>query len=85
MSLEMHPRLSVSALSSWNWTLEQDLDYWAEEGITSVGIWADKLDSAGWDAGVDLVAASGLRIGNVISAGPFSLESPADWPHQRDR
>jgi sugar phosphate isomerase/epimerase len=78
-------RLSVSALSSWNWTLDQDLAFWHQEGIDHVGIWTDKLDGPGWDEAVARVAAAGLRVSNLISAGPFSLDRPARWPEQRER
>jgi sugar phosphate isomerase/epimerase len=78
-------RLSVSALSSWNWTLDQDLAFWSQAGIEHVGIWTEKLDGPGWDDAVARVAAAGLRISNLISAGPFTLDQPARWPEQRER
>jgi sugar phosphate isomerase/epimerase len=85
MTVTAHSRLSVSGLSSWNWTLDQDLAFWQETGIDHVGIWTDKLDGPGWDDAVERVASAGLRISNLISAGPFSLDQPARWPEQRER
>ena len=85
MTVPAHRRLSVSALSSWNWTLDQDLAFWQESGIDHVGIWTAKLDGPGWDQAVDRVASAGLRISNLISAGPFSLDRPERWPEQRQR
>jgi sugar phosphate isomerase/epimerase len=85
MTVAAHSRLSVSALSSWNWTLDQDLSFWRESGIDHVGIWTDKLDGPGWNEAVEKVAARGLRVSNLISAGPFSLDRPAKWPEQRER
>jgi sugar phosphate isomerase/epimerase len=85
MTVIAHRRLSVSALSSWNWALQQDLAFWQDTGIDHVGIWTDKLDGPGWDRAVATVASAGLRVSNLISAGPFSLDRPDRWPEQRER
>src|SRR5258708_33239473 len=85
MTVSSLGRLSVSALSSWNWSLDQDLAFWSQAGIEHVGIWTDKLDGTGWDEAVARVATAGLRISNLISAGPFTLDQPARWPEQRER
>lgn len=80
-----HPRLTVSGLSSWSWSLEDDLAFWAEAGIERVGIWADKLDAVGWEAGLARVAEARLSVGNVIAAGPFALDEPRQWDEGRQR
>jgi sugar phosphate isomerase/epimerase len=85
VTLRPHPRLTVSALSSWDWTLDEDLAFWASVGIGRVGIWADKLDAAGWAAGLHRVGAAGLDVGNVIAAGPFALDDRGQWEAGRQR
>jgi len=75
----------VSALSSWNWSLAEDLAFWHDAGIDHVGIWTAKLDQAGWDAGLTAVRDGGLRVGNVMGAGPFTLDDPTRWPAERVR
>jgi len=81
----VHPRASVSAISTFGWTLDEDLAFYERTGITNVGISAAKLDRAGWDAGVDRVVDAGLRVTNLIGLGPFRLDDPSQWPGQRDR
>jgi sugar phosphate isomerase/epimerase len=81
----MHPRVSLSAISTFEWSLEQDLTFYEQAGITNVGVSVTKLERAGWDAGLRRVADAGLRVTNVIGLGPFRLDAAADWPEQRER
>jgi sugar phosphate isomerase/epimerase len=81
----MHPRISVSAISTYRWTLEEDLAFYTGTGITNVGISAAKLDQHGWADGVRRVAASGVSVANLIGLGPFQLGQPAQWAGQRER
>ena len=81
----MHPRISVSAISTYQWTLEEDLAFYASSGITNVGISAAKLDQHGWDDGVERVVASGANVANLIGLGPFHLQQPTQWAGQRER
>jgi sugar phosphate isomerase/epimerase len=77
----MHPRLSVSALSSWNWSLDEDLAYWQQEGIDCVGLFLDKLlpDVA---KAAQRISEAGLRVTNLACAG-FQLHSPDTWAGRR--
>jgi sugar phosphate isomerase/epimerase len=81
----MHPRISLSAISTYEWSLDQDLAFYAEAGITNVGVSLVKLEAAGWDAGARRVMEAGLRVTNLIGLGPFQLDAPAKWEQQRDR
>ena len=81
----MHPRVSVSAISTFDWSLDRDLSFWSEAGITNVGVSVAKLERFGWDYGVAAVEDAGLRVVNLIGLGPFHLAEPARWPAQRDR
>ena len=80
----MHPRLSVSALSSVQWSLDEDLAYWDEAGITNVGVWLEKLDAGDFDANVKKVAAAGLRVTNLVAMG-FTLDRPDMGAADQDR
>jgi sugar phosphate isomerase/epimerase len=81
----MHARVSLSAISTFGWELDRDLAFYAEAGITNVGISMAKLDRFGWDDGTARIVESGLRVGNLIGLGPFRLAEPAQWDAQRDR
>lgn len=84
----MHPRVSVSAISTYRLSLAEDLGFWAAHGIDHVGVSVAKLEAHGWDAGARLVARAcegGLRVGNLIGLGPFHLARPDRWEEQRAR
>jgi len=81
----MHPRVSLSAISTFRWTLDEDLAFYAAAGITAIGASLAKLEAAGLDDGARRVRDAGLRVTNLIGIGPFVLDSPTQWPGQRDR
>jgi sugar phosphate isomerase/epimerase len=81
----MHPRLSVSAVSSWQWTLDEDLAYWSETGIDHVGLSFRKLEAAGLDRAVARVRDAGLRVSNIVELGWWDLDDPATWSAQQQR
>lgn len=81
----MHDRLCVSGISTWGWTLDQDLAFYAGAGIHTIGASLRKLEAAGVDAGVRRLLDAGVDVANVIGLGPFRLDQPAGWPQQQDR
>jgi sugar phosphate isomerase/epimerase len=84
----MHPRACVSAISTFNLSLPEDLAFWQQHHIDTVGVSVAKLERFGWDTGTQLVADAvgrGLRIANLIGLGPFNLARPESWPKQQDR
>src|SRR3954447_6361917 len=84
----MHPRVCVSAISTYRSTLAEDLQFWRRHGIDRDGVSVAKLEAFGWDAGVALVGeavADGLDVANLIGLGPFALSDPPRWRAQRER
>lgn len=81
----MHPRISVSAISTFGWSLTEDLAFYARTGITNVGISVAKLERHGWDDGARRVVDAGVRVTNLIGLGPFHLAHPDRWPAQQER
>lgn len=81
----MHRRVSLSAISTFSWDLDADLRFYADAGITNVGISVAKLERHGWDDGTRRVADAGLRVTNLIGLGPFQLARPDRWDAQRER
>jgi sugar phosphate isomerase/epimerase len=83
--MEVHPRVSVSAISSFHQPLAADLELWARHGISRAGVSVAKLDAHGWDDGIALVRRAGVHVANVIGLGPFTLDDPQAWSRQADR
>ncbi len=81
----MHPRISVSAISTSAWDLRTDLEFYARAGIDQVGVSLHKLERHGLRDGTDEVAAAGLRVTNLLARGPFTLADPGNWDAQQRR
>jgi sugar phosphate isomerase/epimerase len=81
----VHPRLSVSAVSSWRWTLDEDLALWDETGIDHVGLSLRKLEEHGIESAIDRIRDAGLRVSNVVEVGWWDLADPTTWPAQQFR
>ncbi len=78
----MHPRLSVSELSSITFTLGEDLDLWRELGVDTVGLFLPKLEAVGHGAAIASIRDAGLRVSSVACEG-FALSRPDSWPERR--
>jgi sugar phosphate isomerase/epimerase len=81
----MHPRVSLSAISTFRWSLDEDLAFYETAGITAIGASLAKLEAAGLEAGAARLRDAGLRVTNLIGIGPFLLEDRSRWEPQRDR
>lgn len=67
MTRQVHPRISVSEISAWSWSLEQDIAFLEHSGVGTIGILSRKvLDDP--DANVARLTASGLAVSCVASA-----------------
>jgi sugar phosphate isomerase/epimerase len=85
VSSSAEPRVSVSAISTYDWALTEDLAFYAATGIEDVGVSLVKLEQHGWRDGAELVRDAGLRVSNLIGLGPFHLARPEQWPVQQER
>jgi sugar phosphate isomerase/epimerase len=81
----VHPRLSVSAVSSWAWTFDEDLRYWDQAGIEHVGLSFRKLEDVGLEEAARRIRSAGLRVSNIVELGWWNLDEPATWAAQRSR
>ena len=81
----MHPRISLSAISTFSWSLDEDLAFYERAGITAIGASLAKLEAAGIEDGARRLHDAGVRVTNLIGIGPFNLDDPAQWPAQQDR
>jgi sugar phosphate isomerase/epimerase len=81
----VRPPVSVSAICTYQWSLDQDLAFYAAHDIRSVGVSLAKLERHGVEDGAARVRDAGLGVTNLIGLGPFHLAASEQWSHQRDR
>jgi|WetSurMetagenome_2_1015567.scaffolds.fasta_scaffold42569_2 sugar phosphate isomerase/epimerase len=65
------PRLSISEVTTRNWSFAEDVRNYAAAGIEAIGVWRDKLDMFGIEEGIQLLADSPLQVANLVDAGYF--------------
>ena len=65
------PKLSISEVTTHDWTFEEDVRNYVAAGIEGIGVWRDKIDAYGTEPGVQLLAGSPLRVANLVDAGYF--------------
>lgn len=73
----MHPRVSVSAVSSWSQAFAPDVAMWDRLGVDHVGLSLRKCEEAGFD--VVREALRGRRVSDVVECGWLDLHEPATW------
>lgn len=65
-------RLAANELTTYSWTLEQDVERFSELGLSGIGVWRQKLTDCGEEDGTDLVCGSGLAVSSLMWAGGFT-------------
>ena len=66
------PTLSMNEVTTFRWSLEEDVRHYVAAGYEGIGVWRRKLADHGEEQGVDLIAESGLRVTNLVWAGGFT-------------
>jgi sugar phosphate isomerase/epimerase len=64
--------LSMNEITTFRWTLEEDIEHYLHAGYRSIGVWRQKLTDGDEEQAIDLLAASGLRVSNLLWAGGFT-------------
>ena len=77
--MNIHPRVCVSGISTWNQSIADDLALYRELGIHTMGASVRKLEA---DADVERLATSGLSVANVIGVGHAGLPRALDLAHR---
>jgi sugar phosphate isomerase/epimerase len=76
----MHPRLTVSQVSSWSWSLDDDLEFYRRAGINRVGAHLRKLEATGdAEAAAKRMVDAGLEVTSLLAASPFHLDDPSSF------
>lgn len=73
----VHPRIAVSGISAFTWTLEQDLAFLAAEGVGALGVLFSKA-AQDPSAARAAIVASGLSASCVTATTKGSLIDPPD-------
>jgi sugar phosphate isomerase/epimerase len=81
----VHPRLSVSAVSSWRQDFDEDLALWERLGVDHVGLSLRKCESVGMERAAQRLRDAGLRVSNVGDCGWCRLDDRAAWRSQQLR
>jgi len=64
--------LSINEMTTYRWSFEEDVTRYQAAGIQAIGVWRQKLADFGEEKGVELLAASGLQVSNLLWAGGFT-------------
>jgi sugar phosphate isomerase/epimerase len=59
-------------LTTYRWSLGQDLENYREAGYGGIGVWRQKLVDEDEDVAIERLTASGLSVSNVSWAGGFT-------------
>jgi sugar phosphate isomerase/epimerase len=78
------PKLSVSEITTKDWTFEEDVRGYVAAGLDGMGLWRDKLDRFGDERGVELLQEMGLAVANVVDAGYFPRKTRSQTERQID-
>jgi sugar phosphate isomerase/epimerase len=64
--------LSMNEITTFRWSLEEDIENYQEAGYRGIGVWRQKLSDEDEERAIDLLAASGLEVTNLTWAGGFT-------------
>jgi sugar phosphate isomerase/epimerase len=65
-------RLSISEVTTFRWTFEQDATNYAQARIGAMGVWRQKLSDIGEAKAEALLRQLNLRVSNLLWAGGFT-------------
>ncbi|MDQ1448915.1 MAG: hypothetical protein QOC79_1886 [Actinomycetota bacterium] len=80
-----HAGVSLSAVSSWRASFDDDLAMWDRLGVRHVGLSLRKCEDVGLDVAVERVRERGLRVSNLVECGWCRLSDTSTWPAYQGR
>jgi sugar phosphate isomerase/epimerase len=66
------PRIAMNEMTTYHWSLLEDVTGYQAAGIESIGVWRRKLCDFGEERGIELLRESGLAVSSFSSAGGFT-------------
>lgn len=64
--------LSMNEITTFRWSLEEDVENYQEAGYSGIGVWRYKVADGDEDQAIDLLNASGLKVTQLSWAGGFT-------------
>lgn len=64
--------LSMNQVTTYRWSLEEDVENYRRAGYRSIGVWRHKLSEMEEELAVDFLAGSGLTVSSLACAGGFT-------------
>jgi sugar phosphate isomerase/epimerase len=71
--------LSISELTTYRWSFEEDVLRCRDAGVAALGVWRTKLADYGEERGIELLAEHGLVASNLLWAGGFTGSEPVSF------
>ncbi|MFO0913741.1 MAG: sugar phosphate isomerase/epimerase family protein [Pirellulales bacterium] len=65
-------RMSVSELTTYSWSLDEDVYHYSRLGYSAIGIWRAKLEDFGPQRGIQLIQDAGLSVSSLSWIGGFT-------------
>jgi sugar phosphate isomerase/epimerase len=65
-------QLAVNELTTYRWSLEEDVQQYKAAGISAIGVWRHKLSDCGEEKGAELIREAALRVSSLSWAGGFT-------------
>jgi sugar phosphate isomerase/epimerase len=66
------PRTAINEMTTYRWSLLDDVTGYRDAGVTGIGVWRRKLSDFGEERGVELLRDSELFVSSFWSAGGFT-------------
>jgi len=64
--------ISVSEVTTYLWPFDKDVQTYASYGLSSIGVWRQKLTDYGEEKGAELLAEVGMDVSHLYFAGGFT-------------
>jgi sugar phosphate isomerase/epimerase len=65
-------QLSINEVTTFRWTLEEDVERYAAAGVPAIGVWRQKLSDCGEEKAAELLRAKRLKVSTLLWAGGFT-------------
>ena len=82
--MDLHPRLSVNPQVAGYRGFEDDLQLWADLGVSRVGLMSMTLAPYGWDRGLAAARDAGLEVPYLVHGIYTTVTDGERWKADRD-